>query len=51
MDFCPPCRLFIGRHRRAVRILVWVVVVSLVLTLLGMFSHPVVGSGFCRVYY
>jgi len=38
------------RHRKATRWVAFLLILSLVFTLLGLVSEPVTGVGFCRVY-
>lgn len=50
MSFCQPCRDFLGRHRKAVRWVLFLAGLSLFFTLLGLVSEPVNGIGFCKIY-
>ncbi len=50
MRFCQPCKELAKRHRKAARWVAFFIVLSVLLTGLGLVAKPVNATGFCLVY-
>jgi|APFre7841882793_1041355.scaffolds.fasta_scaffold20469_2 hypothetical protein len=50
MSFCQPCKDLVTQHRKAARRVAFLLVLSLLFTLLGLVANPIYMPGLCKVY-